>query len=348
MKNFKKFIFGTFFIFTMMLSIQAKTVNLVDFGAVPDDGNDDAVAIQNAFSELVNCGGGTLVFPSGVTEIQSRFEIVSAENNSIKFIGDKGAVVRFNADQLFTVFDFKDASQFEMEGLAFMGDSKVIYNARKVFSFENTKQIKITKCNFWGIGATESIIAFTDSFLSIEDSLFTGSAATDGLISTKSSKGLSIVNTIFENSGEFRGEIVEKPVLINQCSWVKVVNPIDSIFINRGNVRIKDTFFDSLATNHVYLENQVVAEINGVSAILPSPKTTSGIFAKNVGNIEVINSTFTQTRNSQGAFILKGNTYLNANGLILANGAKLGALEDSSQRNIGHCLGCPKILSLKK
>lgn len=44
----------------------AYTVNVLDYGAVPNDGKLDTAAIQRAIDETSAHGGGTVVIPSGV------------------------------------------------------------------------------------------------------------------------------------------------------------------------------------------------------------------------------------------------------------------------------------------
>jgi hypothetical protein len=64
-----KTLLGFLSIFLLAFAVQAKTVNIIDFGAIPDDGTDDTRAVQEAIEKLQNFGGGTLVFPEGTTDI---------------------------------------------------------------------------------------------------------------------------------------------------------------------------------------------------------------------------------------------------------------------------------------
>lgn len=47
----------------------AYTVNVLDYGAVPNDGKLDTAAIQRAIDETSAHGGGTVVIPSGVYDV---------------------------------------------------------------------------------------------------------------------------------------------------------------------------------------------------------------------------------------------------------------------------------------
>ena len=48
----------------------AYTVNVLDYGAVPNDGKLDTAAIQRAIDETSAHGGGTVVIPSGVRPLR--------------------------------------------------------------------------------------------------------------------------------------------------------------------------------------------------------------------------------------------------------------------------------------
>ncbi|HEY0429405.1 MAG TPA: glycosyl hydrolase family 28-related protein, partial [Pyrinomonadaceae bacterium] len=67
------------FIFIFSLAVRAETLNITEFGAVPNDNIDDTPAINEAVEKL-KTGGGTLVFPSGTTDISGEIPFISYGN----------------------------------------------------------------------------------------------------------------------------------------------------------------------------------------------------------------------------------------------------------------------------
>ncbi len=68
------------FLFLLLAAVPAFALETIRFdygscGAIPDDGQDDAVALQKALDSLVAQGGGTLEVPSGVYEMHARIEV---------------------------------------------------------------------------------------------------------------------------------------------------------------------------------------------------------------------------------------------------------------------------------
>jgi Pectate lyase superfamily protein len=64
--------------------IPNRSVNVVAYGAVPNDGKDDTQAIQNAIDDLQSKGGGSVMFPAGRYDIsiQPTSTICSPSNTS--------------------------------------------------------------------------------------------------------------------------------------------------------------------------------------------------------------------------------------------------------------------------
>jgi hypothetical protein len=64
-----------------------QVVNIQDFGAIPDDGQDDSAAIQAAFRSLDPAKGGTVFCPPGTYDIASPIVV---ESSAVRFRGDAG------------------------------------------------------------------------------------------------------------------------------------------------------------------------------------------------------------------------------------------------------------------
>ena len=72
----------------------AYTVNVQDYGAVPNDGKLDTAAIQRAIDETSAQGGGTVVIPSGVYDVGA----ITLKSNVNLHLESKDTVLRFTRD----------------------------------------------------------------------------------------------------------------------------------------------------------------------------------------------------------------------------------------------------------
>jgi hypothetical protein len=341
MKTTFRLLIVAFVTLLLISSISAKTVRIIDYGAEPDDGIDDSSAIMGALQNLKESGGGTLIFPEGKTDINTGFIFEMTFPGNIRFTGDKSSIVQLNGDETTVYFDISQVIQFEMDNLIFSGNPQVRFDAAKVFLFKGIKQIKINKCHFFGIGAFDSVLQFENSFVSIEDILFTGSATPESLIRVKNSKGFSISNAIFENEGELVGNWADKAKNLNLQNWLRVENPATGEnAMGQGIIRVKDTFFDSGAYNAILIENQGAVQVSGITVKLTPFDKGAALKVQNVNFTEVTNSKIIPTRKAKWAFNLGRSSYLETNGLTLAEGAILGVMEAGCHWEVGYCVGC--------
>ena len=72
----------------------AYTVNVLDYGAVPNDGKLDTAAIQRAIDETSAHGGGTVVIPSGVYDVGA----ITLKSNVNLHLESKDTILRFTRD----------------------------------------------------------------------------------------------------------------------------------------------------------------------------------------------------------------------------------------------------------
>ncbi len=62
-----KLLFSSLFVITTQFAIvEAVEVNIIDHGAIPNDGKDDTLAIRKAFDAVAKANGGTVVIPKGL------------------------------------------------------------------------------------------------------------------------------------------------------------------------------------------------------------------------------------------------------------------------------------------
>lgn len=77
--------------------IPDKTYQVTDFGAKPDDGQDDTKAIQEAINRVSADGGGRLIFPDGVYNISVLEEATVKASNKILVLASKVALEAENS-----------------------------------------------------------------------------------------------------------------------------------------------------------------------------------------------------------------------------------------------------------
>ncbi len=135
------------------ITIAAKTVNLTDYGAIANDGKNDAPALQLAVDDLKANDGGTIIFPGGTIDLQSYTDLkTSTVIIGYKFKGDKGSVVRINTGAGNGTFIVGNANQIEFDGLTFVGGSPEVDTAFLLYSNYSSQTI-VRNCQFFGLYA---------------------------------------------------------------------------------------------------------------------------------------------------------------------------------------------------
>lgn len=337
MKTIFKIITITIFTFMFAFAAQAKTVNVTDFGAVANDDTDDSEAVRQAVQDLLENGGGDLVFPSGVTDIQE--EIVFAPRGLVSFrmSGDKGSYIKLNGSSETNYFIFENSIQAEIESLNFIGDTNKVINAQRVVWAKKGSQTTISRCAFLDVGAVAAIVEFNDTAAVVENTIFYGSAAQASAVLSRSTKSLSINNTVFKNEGEYLNTTARKAMDINPENWVKIENPVS---VGKGAVRIKDSYFDSAALKSIRIEDQMSATLDGLTINVTLSKFGAGVSLKNVSYAETLNSMFGFPNRPRPAFEIRNGSYLEVNAVTLTDMVRFGDSDSNSGYQIRYCPTC--------
>lgn len=337
MKTFQKIFTVTIFALVFAFAAQAKTVQITDFGAIANDDTDDTEAVRVAVLDLVENGGGTLIFPAGVTDIQDEISITGRQLVNFRLSGDKGSFVKLNGNQDTNYFVFDRAIQIEIENLNFIGNTDVLINAQRVIWAKDVEQTKVSGCGFFDIGATEAIVEFRNTKGSVRDSIFGGSAAQTAAVTARSAKGLLVENTSFKNEFEYLNTTARKAADMNPQHWIKVENPAA---IGSGIVRISDSVFETAAQKSIRIEDQSAVTFEGIIVSVSMDKFAVGVSLKNVGYAEALNSTFGSATRPRPAFEVRSNSYLEINGVTLKEQVKLGNFDSNSSCQIRYCPTC--------
>lgn len=97
------------------------TVNILDFGGVPDGTTDNASALQNALNAIQNTGG-TVVIPDGVWKFTSTVTMTqSSKSNTIRITGtgNTSIVMQFPSDSSTSGWNFVNVWQLTIENMYF-------------------------------------------------------------------------------------------------------------------------------------------------------------------------------------------------------------------------------------
>ncbi|MFM8440139.1 MAG: glycosyl hydrolase family 28-related protein, partial [Acidobacteriota bacterium] len=119
-------------------SSTAQTLNVTDFGAIPDDQFDDSAGIQATVNAAFSRGGGVVIFPEGKFILRDQINIVPAQGvgYDISLRGFKGSVIEVSVGQGKIAFYAGNLNTFAVEDLIFVGKESNapddFYDARNV------------------------------------------------------------------------------------------------------------------------------------------------------------------------------------------------------------------------
>lgn len=329
-------------IFIFSLTTQAATINITEFGAVPNDNLDDTASIVEAIASLRESGGGTLVFPAGTTDIKGVIPFIAYGNyQSYRLIGDAGAFIRLNGGGDTDYFMFGNVNQVEISNLIFYAPADQIMNARTVIQSGYTGQTNITNCSFFGIGASDSVIDAHNTDLIVEKTQFDGSAASKGVISSTNSRGITVKNSSFIDYAHFLDMYLSKTPHILTPAWINI-DSTDPQFGANGQrtARIHDTRFDEGSLRAVKIRNQKTVDISGISVNVSGVDGGGGVSLENVEYAEVKFSTFGYSPYPRPAIEIKNKTTVEVTALHFTNAVYFLAKDKSSNFTVKSCAKC--------
>jgi polygalacturonase len=329
-------------VFLLSLSIHAKTINVSDYGVIPDDGIDDTNAVRDAVEKLINNGGGTLVFPGGTTDISGELNFQTyGSYQSYLLTGDRGAFIRLNGTQSTDYFIFGNSNQVEIEGLIFYAPQAAAFNANRVIVSNYTAQTQITNCSFFGIGAKTAIIEDLGTNLIVEKTQFEGSAALVGVIHTNDAAGVSVSNTSFIDFANFLNMYLSKTAAVSTLAWINIENNNPAFHaLGQRLTRIKDSRFDEGALNAIRIKNQRSVDISGVNVNISGVEGSSGIVLDNIRFAEIKFSSFGFAASPRPSIKLSNRSVIEATALTFDDAVYFITKDTGSSFTIKACAVC--------
>ncbi len=342
-KRIMNYLCALLFLFlTFSFAAQAKTVRVSDFGVIPNDGMDDTEFIQAAVADLIANGGGTLIFPSGTTDLKGDVRFQTYQNyQSYRLTGDRGAFIRLGGNENTNYFMFGNVNQAEFDGLIFYANNDRDINAQRVVSSNHTTQTEITNCSFFGIGASVAIVDAQSTDLIVKKTQFEGNAANQGVIHAQTARSVSVSNTTFIDYANFLDMYLSKTGQVGTVSWINIENENPTYGANGQRiVRITDCRFDEGAWKAIKIKNQKTAEISGINVNVSGTTGGAGVSLDNVEYAEIKFSAFGYPSQPRPAIELYNRSNIEATALTFSDAVFFIQRDKTSTYTVKFCGAC--------
>ena len=111
---------------------EIKDFNILEYGAIPNDGLDDSKAFIDIFSFINMVPGEKIIrIPNGDFNIEKRLEL-KLYNSDIKIIGENSSKIIFHKDALFYISS--NYNEFDFEGKIYRNDTSISLNTELISS----------------------------------------------------------------------------------------------------------------------------------------------------------------------------------------------------------------------
>lgn len=331
-------------IFTLsILTAQARTVRLADYGT-PGDNQDDAAGFQLAVYDLANSGGGTLVIGEGVWDVQQGVTLVNETLNatSIRITGNKGAILRLALNEEHTFLNIGNNVQAELSGLIVVSKTPTgaQYDGGYFLQSLYTGQTIIQNCNFFGLFMKYDFIKTGNTDLIIEKSIFGGNAANGAQIHVTNFMGLTVRDTLFLDYYHFLDTYYSKTPN-NVGYWIKAENnampPVNAT--GTKAVTVTNTRFDEGAPVAISVQNSPYADISDIIVNVGSTSNSTAIQLDNVVYAQIKMGQFGYTQAARPAIYARRST-VEVIGLRFANGVFFADVDRATKVFKEKCAQC--------
>lgn len=287
----------TVFGITIDLSARKMTVN---------DGRDDSAIVQKAITDVLAGGGGTVIFPSGVTDINTGIAVAPEYYKPVNLIlqGDGGAVIRISVGSKGTAFGFGNLNQLKITNLVFTGKNVPIGNpefidARYVFFIGYVAVTTIQETSFFGIAVPSggSIIQAATN-LTVDNCQFEGlnAAYPDGAVigldcCTSHGQNATISHSTFVDYGFFGDQYYSKTPAFT-ANWIKAKQVYYMGSTINQRLTIEDTFFDEGAAVAINAQNIGAVILRGLRININGTAYGTGLKLDNITRARIEDTVF--------------------------------------------------------
>jgi hypothetical protein len=344
--------------FIAPLVANAKEVRLEDFGAVVNDGLDDSAALQAAADDILELGGGTILFPSGKIDIRRTVSFLpdGYVGADIKLKGNRGSIVEISAGVDAIPFYGGNLNTWTFEDLIIIGKNvppadPAFYDAGWVIYSTYVNHTNIIRCQFFGLAVpnNRAVVHFGNTDGRIVDSQFDGNLGqypNGAVIMAEDSRGLTVTRATFIDFANFAGTYLSKsPEYTGAWIWVKGGRPLTTANGQRRFV-VEDSRFDEAAAAAVRVEDATWANIRGISVNVNGADPGTGVYLKNVEHATLEQSWFGYTQMPRPAVFTDNVQMLEVNSLKFGGGVYFIKKNGAGAMDVRDCKEC--VISGKK
>jgi hypothetical protein len=335
------------FMTILTLAVQAQTVKITDFGAIPDDGISDDQALIAARSKISQFGG-TIEFPCGITNLSGEHNFSNSGSYvNWKLRGDQCAIIEVK--QLWILFQFGNNPQVIIEGITFVGrqvppDHPEFTDASQGIIHFGAYQNILRDTKFYGLRSNNYIVRATGNTI-IEDCQFDGNSASvaNVLVDTQYQKGLTVKRTTFLDYSNFLGQYWSKSPYGNGA-WICVTGgvPPGNAHAQRA-LRIEDSIFDEGATTGIHADNIDFVSIAGSSFNVAGTTPGRGVHFDNVALADLERNFFGYSGLPRPAIVAVNGSKVAVRAIRTGNRVYLGNTDATSKIEEISCIGNCKV-----
>jgi hypothetical protein len=317
------FLLSTLCLLLLSISTSAITIDLGSRrGVGVDDGLDDSAAIQAAFNDVLAAGGGTVIFPSGILDLNQQVSLVPEAINAMNLTlkGDGGSILRVSVGPKSSGLYFGNLNHLNIDNMIFIGQNVPIGNAKFIDAgigiFAGfVAQTRITRTAFYGLAVPSGgAIIHASTGLMIESCQFGGvnagfpeGAAVKIDCCSSNNQNASITGSTFLDYAYLKNEYLSKTPAFTGY-WVRTKQTYYGGSTAGLRLSIDDTFFDEGAAVSVGAENIAALILKGLKVNISSSSPGTSIRATNVKRIRVEDSNFGYTQQPRPFAIITGSS----------------------------------------
>lgn len=324
---------------------KANDLNLASFGAVADDGQDDAPALQAALNQLAAIGGGRLIFPPGQTDILTPVaKDYLNQASSITLTGlVSGSRVRIavGANQIGIKLTNVESVLIEKlvfhGSLAYVTQDPLFFDAYYAIQTGSCLRVTIRDCDFYGLATSEFVMASFSGDLHVEDSAFRGCHG-QAVLASYDWSGLTVRRVDFTDYGVLNGVYHSKsPAFPGAWIYTAAPKPLNNANGER-RVVIEDVRLDEGAANGVLIDGASFVSVKGVTCNVNGTDNGAGIWLNNVRRAKIEQSFFGYTTQDRPGVKLSASDIIELDSVEFGQGVRyVWTLGNVSWLILRHC-----------
>ncbi len=311
--------------------INAKTVDISDFGAIPEDNKDDSAALQTAFKAIESTGGTIEITGGGKYLIEQPVRFIPTALNVnliLKFDGGTHFEVQLG-NPYESAFEAGNLNSFVIENGIFIGRNGTQTNAGWVITQNFVQQSRIVNSQFFNLSLTGGVINTARTNALIESSQFDGNTAPN-IILVETYRGLTIRNSQFLDYALFRGVYLSKtPSGVG--AWIRAENMLPLNAVGGRRIAIEDCQFDEGATTSISIKNADFVSIKGTTVNMNGSITAIGFLFDNIKSGQVEQSSLGYTNLMSPGIKAVNKSSIEVNGLSLGQGVEHAEVDRTSK-----------------